>query len=122
MTQVVFEWGATTGYGNTTSMQNLSAGGGAQAVSAVLTGFAPRTQYHFRVTATNADGVDPNRNYPEHFRYDDEGSSSQISSATYRGPGPASYFPTGPYSESNVVDELNAVTAGRTRLWYLADL
>jgi hypothetical protein len=39
---------------------------------------------------TNADGVDPNRNYPEHFRYDEEGSSSQISSATYRGPGPAS--------------------------------
>src|SRR5439155_5312579 len=39
-----------------------------------------------------------------------------------RGPAPASYFPTGPYSEANVVDELNAVTAGRSRLWYLADL
>ncbi|SDU60043.1 M14 family metallopeptidase [Jiangella alkaliphila] len=32
------------------------------------------------------DGVDPNRNYPEHFRYDEEGSSSLISSDTYRGP------------------------------------
>ncbi|WP_430645605.1 M14 family zinc carboxypeptidase [Agromyces sp. GXS1127] len=39
---------------------------------------------------TGADGVDPNRNYPEHFGYDEEGSSSQISSATYRGPSPAS--------------------------------
>jgi hypothetical protein len=39
---------------------------------------------------TNADGVDPNRNYPEHFKYDEEGSSKIISSQTYRGPGPAS--------------------------------
>ena len=23
---------------------------------------------------TNNDGVDPNRNYPEHFKYDEEGS------------------------------------------------
>ncbi|MFF2275722.1 M14 family zinc carboxypeptidase [Agromyces sp. NPDC058126] len=35
---------------------------------------------------TRADGVDPNRNYPEHFGYDEEGSSSQSSSDTYRGP------------------------------------
>jgi hypothetical protein len=39
---------------------------------------------------TNADGVDPNRNYPEHFKYDEEGSSAIQSSQTYRGPGPAS--------------------------------
>lgn len=39
---------------------------------------------------TRADGVDPNRNYPEHFGFDEEGSSSQISSDTYRGPSPAS--------------------------------
>ena len=36
------------------------------------------------------DGVDPNRNYPEHFGYDEEGSSSQTASETYRGPSPAS--------------------------------
>lgn len=41
-------------------------------------------------TITRADGVDPNRNYPEHFGYDEEGSSSQISSDTYRGPSAAS--------------------------------
>ena len=39
---------------------------------------------------TIADGVDPNRNYPEHFNYDEEGSSSIFSSQTYRGPAPAS--------------------------------
>ncbi|MEO8290552.1 MAG: M14 family zinc carboxypeptidase [Gaiellaceae bacterium] len=36
------------------------------------------------------DGVDPNRNYPEHWNYDDEGSSSQFSSETYRGVTPGS--------------------------------
>jgi murein tripeptide amidase MpaA len=35
---------------------------------------------------TIADGVDPNRNYPEHFDYDREGSSSDFSTQTYRGP------------------------------------
>ena len=34
---------------------------------------------------TLADGVDPNRNYPEHWNYDQEGSSSIISSQTFRG-------------------------------------
>ncbi len=36
------------------------------------------------------DGVDPNRNYPEHWNYDDEGSSALLSSETYRGTSPAS--------------------------------
>jgi hypothetical protein len=35
---------------------------------------------------TNGDGVDPNRNYTSHWKYDNEGSSSQGSSETYRGP------------------------------------
>ncbi|MGH2953295.1 MAG: M14 family zinc carboxypeptidase [Solirubrobacterales bacterium] len=39
---------------------------------------------------TGLDGVDLNRNFPEHWNYDDEGSSSQLSSETYRGPEPAS--------------------------------
>ena len=36
------------------------------------------------------DGVDLNRNLPEHWNYDEEGSSSQFSSQTYRGPEPVS--------------------------------
>ncbi len=33
------------------------------------------------------DGVDPNRNFPNHWGYDEEGSSAIQSSDTYRGPG-----------------------------------
>jgi hypothetical protein len=36
------------------------------------------------------DGVDPNRNFPEHWGYDEEGSSTLQSSETYRGPAAAS--------------------------------
>ena len=39
---------------------------------------------------TSADGVDPNRNFNEHWGYDDEGSSNDPTSETYRGPSPAS--------------------------------
>src|SRR5215210_2730963 len=39
---------------------------------------------------TRADGVDPNRNYPSHWGYDNEGSSPQPNSDTYRGPSAAS--------------------------------
>ena len=36
------------------------------------------------------DGVDPNRNFNEHWGYDNEGSSSDEADETYRGPSPAS--------------------------------
>ncbi|HEX5087658.1 MAG TPA: M14 family zinc carboxypeptidase [Nocardioides sp.] len=36
------------------------------------------------------DGVDPNRNFPNHWGWDEEGSSSIPSSDTYRGPAPTS--------------------------------
>ncbi|MGH2963070.1 MAG: M14 family zinc carboxypeptidase [Solirubrobacterales bacterium] len=39
---------------------------------------------------TNVDGVDLNRNYPEHWNYDDEGSSTETTSETYRGTEPGS--------------------------------
>ena len=39
---------------------------------------------------TVGDGVDPNRNFDEHWNYDNEGSSTETSSDTYRGSGPAS--------------------------------
>ena len=39
---------------------------------------------------TGFDGVDPNRNFPYRWGYDNEGSSPAPSSATYRGPSPAS--------------------------------
>ncbi|RYP88894.1 zinc carboxypeptidase [Nocardioides guangzhouensis] len=39
---------------------------------------------------TVGDGVDPNRNFPSHWGYDNEGSSPITSSDTYRGPSEAS--------------------------------
>ena len=39
---------------------------------------------------TVGDGVDLNRNFPNHFKYDQEGSSSILSSDTYRGESPVS--------------------------------
>lgn len=39
---------------------------------------------------TGVDGVDPNRNWPEHWNYDEEGSSSLTSAEDYRGVGPNS--------------------------------
>ncbi|HUG88841.1 MAG TPA: M14 family zinc carboxypeptidase [Actinomycetota bacterium] len=44
------------------------------------------------------DGVDLNRNYAEHWNYDEEGSSSQFASETYRGPAPESE----PETQANV--------------------
>src|SRR5688500_2098645 len=39
---------------------------------------------------TGVDGVDPNRNFPTRWGYDNEGSSPFPDSETYRGPAPAS--------------------------------
>jgi Zinc carboxypeptidase/Immune inhibitor A peptidase M6 len=39
---------------------------------------------------TGQDGVDPNRNYPTHWGYDNEGSSASFGSETYRGTAPSS--------------------------------
>ena len=39
---------------------------------------------------TREDGVDPNRNFSSRWNYDTAGSSGSNTSATYRGPGPAS--------------------------------
>jgi hypothetical protein len=55
---------------------------------------------------TNADGVDPNRNWDEHWNYDEEGSSSQLSSETYRGPSAASEPETKAYA--GLLDRVNA--------------
>jgi len=41
-------------------------------------------------TVSDGDGVDPNRNFPAHWGYDDEGSSPDPSGDTYRGPAPGS--------------------------------
>jgi Zinc carboxypeptidase len=49
----------------------------------------------------NNDGVDLNRNYAEHWNYDEEGSNSPFTSETYRG--------TGPGSEPEAAADMNLV-------------
>jgi hypothetical protein len=52
-----FEWGTTTGYGNLTSVTNLGSGTSALPFSAPLAGLNPGVTYHFRVGATNNNGL-----------------------------------------------------------------
>lgn len=62
-----FEYGPTSAYGNTLPFPDGSVGAGADAllVSAAIEGLAPDTTYHFRLVATNAEGVTegPNRTF-----------------------------------------------------------
>jgi murein tripeptide amidase MpaA len=70
---------------------------------------------------TAADGVDPNRNFPTKWNYDDEGSNTEPSSETYRGTGPASEPETRAFlSLTRRVDfayNKNDHTHGRLLLW-----
>jgi hypothetical protein len=52
-----FDWGTTTGYGNTAGAGSAGSGTTATAVSASLTGLSPATTYHYRVEATNPAGT-----------------------------------------------------------------
>jgi hypothetical protein len=52
-----FQWGTTTKYGGTTPLQQIPAGKGSVAVSAQLSGLAPKTTYHFRLVATTGVGT-----------------------------------------------------------------
>lgn len=66
---------------------------------------------------TGLDGVDPNRNFPEHWGYDDEGSSPEPGSFTYRGTAPASEPETQAYlamldrAEPEIVVNLHSVAS-----------
>lgn len=52
-----FEYGTSTTYGLQTSEQPAGDGDTAADVSAPVTGLTPSTTYHYRLVATNADGV-----------------------------------------------------------------
>ena len=56
-TSVVFEYGATTAYGQLTAPVAVPAGDGAVPVSAALTGLTPGQTVHVRVHATNSRGA-----------------------------------------------------------------
>jgi virginiamycin B lyase len=48
-----FDYGATTGYGNSTNAASLPASANDQAASASLTGLPPSTVYHYRLVVVN---------------------------------------------------------------------
>jgi len=57
-TTVTFEWGTTTGYGNSiTALQSPLTGNTSIAINADLSGLIPETTYHFRISATNELGT-----------------------------------------------------------------
>jgi len=52
-----FQWGATTNYGNLTSVTDLGSGISTLPFSAQLAGLTPNVTYHFRIAATNDYGL-----------------------------------------------------------------
>jgi probable HAF family extracellular repeat protein len=52
-----FQWGTTTSYGNLNSVTDLGSGTNALSLSAALAGLTPNVTYHFRVAATNDNGL-----------------------------------------------------------------
>jgi hypothetical protein len=70
---------------------------------------------------TALDGVDPNRNFPTRWNYDDEGSNTDPSSETYRGTGPASEPETRAFlsltRRVHFTSNKNDHTHGRLLLW-----
>jgi Copper binding proteins, plastocyanin/azurin family len=56
-TKYFFKWGTTEGYGQETSGQPAGEGTTDVAVSAMLSGLAPGTSYHFQLVAENSSGI-----------------------------------------------------------------
>jgi hypothetical protein len=56
-TTYVFEYGTTLAYGKTTPSTSAGKGKTDVPVSYTLTGLVPSTTYHFRIAATNSDGI-----------------------------------------------------------------
>ncbi|HEY2766708.1 MAG TPA: choice-of-anchor Q domain-containing protein [Solirubrobacteraceae bacterium] len=56
-TSARIEYGTTTAYGSSTAAQDVGSGTSAVTVAATLSGLAPNTTYHYRVLATNRDGM-----------------------------------------------------------------
>ena len=56
-TDYEFEYGTTTAYGQSTAPMTLTGDHVSRPVTAAIDGLAPSTTYHFRVKATNKEGV-----------------------------------------------------------------
>ncbi len=56
-TQVLFQYGPSTGYGQSTPLTDAGQALGVTTVSAPVSGLSPSTAYHFRLVATNGCGT-----------------------------------------------------------------
>jgi beta-lactamase superfamily II metal-dependent hydrolase len=56
-TTATWQYGLTTGYGNTTPVQAIGSGSNVVTIARAITGLACGTRYHFRATATNTGGT-----------------------------------------------------------------
>lgn len=61
-TTFYFQWGTTTSYGSTTSIQSIGSGSSDISVTANITGLSPSTTYQYRVVAINAGGTNYGNN------------------------------------------------------------
>ncbi|OGL47348.1 MAG: hypothetical protein A2W05_00950 [Candidatus Schekmanbacteria bacterium RBG_16_38_10] len=76
-TTVFFEWGTTISYDNTTTAQSIGKGVNDVTVTATLAGLSSGTTYHYRIVATNTNGIS----------YGDDVSFITTASATWTGGG-----------------------------------
>jgi hypothetical protein len=56
-TTCYFQWGLTTAYGNTTSVQNAGSGSSIFNATQPISGLSSNTTYHYRLVATNSAGM-----------------------------------------------------------------
>ncbi|HWY17667.1 MAG TPA: hypothetical protein VNY27_03025 [Solirubrobacteraceae bacterium] len=56
-THAHFDYGTTTGYGQSTQDTDIGSGADVQEVSALINGLQPNTVYHYRLVATNSAGT-----------------------------------------------------------------
>ncbi|MFA5795145.1 MAG: fibronectin type III domain-containing protein [Candidatus Brocadiia bacterium] len=56
-TDIQFQWGATTGYGSSTTLRNIGSGTAYININEPITGLATNATYNFRLMAINASGT-----------------------------------------------------------------
>lgn len=113
-TRYTFQYGTDTAYGSETTPASAGSGTTAANVSATLTGLAPGTTYHYRLTATNSSGQTTSGT--DHtFTTPARASSLALSGHTaFTGPGRQVGVFVGCYGGSSCKASLKATRSGHT--------
>jgi hypothetical protein len=106
-TTAFFEYGLTTGYGQTVPLPDVAASGSAVSVSSSISGLLPSTTYHFRLVAQNSMGT----------TFGDDVSFNTIAEITVPQPVDDSLFVTSKAVTINVLaNDINPKTGDSTGL------